>query len=102
MFNIELLVLRPVFTLCCIYSCIEDLTCISGRVQGQGLLITEDNCSYEGEFSGGPNLSGKVRTIPAVFLEDFWQNVLLRVLLYVGSDSVKFPLSGILWLHWWI
>lgn len=31
-------------------------------VQGQGLLITEDGCCYEGEFSGGPNLSGKVFT----------------------------------------
>ena len=30
------------------------------RVQGYGLLITEDNTCYEGEFSGGLVLYGKV------------------------------------------
>ena len=25
------------------------------------MLITEDSCCYEGEFSAGPNLSGKVQ-----------------------------------------
>ena len=34
--------------------------CVECCVQGQGLIVTEDGCSYEGEFSGGPNLSGKV------------------------------------------
>ena len=29
--------------------------------QGQGLLVTDDNSWYVGEFSGGPILSGKVR-----------------------------------------
>ena len=29
-------------------------------LQGFGLLMTEDNSSYEGEFAGSPHLYGKV------------------------------------------
>ena len=37
-------------------------------LQGSGLLVTEDNTCYEGEFTGGPNLYGKVWN---VWLNDF-------------------------------
>ena len=38
---------------------------MTGKMTGYGLLMTEDNSCYEGEFSGGPNLSGRVSSLDA-------------------------------------
>jgi len=58
----------------------EELVCIDCYIQGQGLLVTDDNCSYAGEFSGGPNLSGKVwNTFCIVFV--------FKLVIRISSDN---------------